>query len=223
MAHKRFVATPALTPALSPRRGRIIRRLSAPSRIQLVRAPFWSNCQNPVTVSAPPESPHPPKRSSLSPGERARVRASGTQISISKKHRTSNIEHRTSNAQRLPRVNSGCWMLDVECWMFPRCSPKRGRILRHGLSQRQPSVLRQFSPVNHPPAATGNSTPESSQRARSLSPLPGGEGQGEGERHPKLGLKFVRGMIVRGMKSQPKECCLPIPLTIIPLTKIPLP
>jgi len=80
-----FVATPALTPALSPRRGRITRRRSTPSRIQLVRAPFWSNRQNPGSVSATPESPHPPERSPLSPGERARVRASVTHTSAPKK------------------------------------------------------------------------------------------------------------------------------------------
>ena len=62
-------------------------------------------------------------------------------------------------------------------------SPRRGRILRRVLSQRQPPVLRQFSPANHPPAATDIATPELSQRVRLLSPLPGGEGQGEGERH----------------------------------------
>ena len=102
-------------------------------------------------------------------------------------------------------------------------SPRRGRILGRVMSQRQPSVLRQFSLSNHQPMAAGNSTSELSQRVRSLSPLPGGEGQGEGERHTKLGLKVVKGIIVRGMKSQPKEFWLPIPLTIIPLTKIPFP
>jgi hypothetical protein len=40
-----------------------------------------------------------------------------------------------------------------------RCPAKagRGRILRRVLSQRQPSVPRQLSPANHPPAATGYS------------------------------------------------------------------
>ena len=66
--------------------------------------------------------------------------------------------------------------------LTPALSPRRGRILRRVLRQRQPSVLRQFSPANHQPAATGNSTLELSQRVRRLSPLHGGEGQGEGER-----------------------------------------
>jgi len=146
-----------------------------------------------------------------------------------------------------------------------RC--RSGKILRRVLSHRQPSVLRQFSPASHPPAATGNSISESSQRARSLSPthepvakpllsrpaatlsspsegeeregrgvvgfmgtnrgfsravesLPGGEGQGEGERHTDLlsHNDVVRGMIVRGMETQSEEFSLRIPLTIIPLT-----
>lgn len=66
--------------------------------------------------------------------------------------------------------------------LTPTLSPRRGRILRRVLRQRQPSVLRQYSPAKHQPAATGNSTSKSSPRVRSLSPLPGGEGQGEGER-----------------------------------------
>jgi len=41
--------------------------------------------------------------------------------------------------------------------LTPARSPRRGRILRRVLSQRQPSVLRQFSPANHQSAATGNS------------------------------------------------------------------
>jgi hypothetical protein len=108
--------------------------------------------------------------------------------------------------------------------LTPALFPKRGRILRRGLSQRWPFVLRQFSPVNHPPAAIDNSTSEPSQRVRSLSPLPGGEGRGEGERHTNFTStnhpagNQVRGMIVRGMKTQPEEYCFPIPLTSIPLT-----
>ena len=41
--------------------------------------------------------------------------------------------------------------------LTPALSPRRGRILRRVLSQRQPSVPLQFSPANHPPAVTGNS------------------------------------------------------------------
>ena len=51
--------------------------------------------------------------------------------------------------------------------------PQERENLRRVLSQRQPSVLRQFSPANHQPAATGNPTSESSQRIRSLSLSPG--------------------------------------------------
>ena len=65
-------------------------------------------------------------------------------------------------------------------------SPRRGRILCRVLCHRQPSVLRAFFPANHQPAATGNSTSASFARVRSLFPLPGGEGQGEGERHTNL-------------------------------------
>jgi hypothetical protein len=104
--------------------------------------------------------------------------------------------------------------------LTPALSPRRGGILRRVLSQRQMSVLRQFSPANHPPAATGETTSESSQRVRLLSPLPGGEGQGEGERHTSLlsENEQVRGMIVRGMETKSEEFSFPIPLTIIPLT-----
>ena len=67
--------------------------------------------------------------------------------------------------------------------LTPALSTTNGRILPRVLSRPKPSVLRQFSPSNHPPTATGNSTSELSQRVRSHSPLPGGEGQGEGEHH----------------------------------------
>jgi len=111
--------------------------------------------------------------------------------------------------------------------LTPALSPRRGRILRRVLRQCQPSVLRQFFPANHQPAATGNPPSESSQRVRLLSPLPGGEGQGEGERHTNSVSKKrrargqVRGMIVRGIKTQPEEFRFPIPLTFIPLTYSP--
>jgi hypothetical protein len=90
----------------------------------------------------------------------------------------------------------------------------------HGYSCCSPSANRE---ARHLPTLTGNSTSESSQRVHSLSPLPGGEGQGEGERYTNFSPKFVRGMIVRGIKTQSEESGFPIPLTIIPLTQIPLP
>ena len=64
--------------------------------------------------------------------------------------------------------------------LIPALSPRRGRIPRRVLRQGLPSVLQQFSPANHRPAARGNSTSVSSQRVCSLSPLPAGD---EGERH----------------------------------------
>ena len=67
--------------------------------------------------------------------------------------------------------------------LAPALSHRRGRILRCVSSHRKPSVLRKFSPANHQPAATGNSTSKSSARVHLPFPLPGGEGQGEGERH----------------------------------------
>jgi len=103
--------------------------------------------------------------------------------------------------------------------LTPALSPRRGRILRRLLRQRQPSALRQFSPVNHPPAAPGHSTSDSSQRVHSLSPLPGGEGQGEGERHTNFvpAQNRGKGMIGKGIKSKPGEFSAPIPLPYIPL------
>jgi len=112
-----LVATPALTPALSPRRGRILRRV-------------WRNRQPSVRQSFSPEN-HPPAATalqllnqyrtlasdSLSSGERARVRAGVTPFSNSKEHRTSNIEHPTPDAP--VRAAIGCSPLDVGCWMFP--------------------------------------------------------------------------------------------------------
>jgi hypothetical protein len=59
-------ATLALTPALSPRRGRIVRRLSRIPAAGLARLPF--------------AKPKTPNSSPLSPGERAGVRASVTPI-----------------------------------------------------------------------------------------------------------------------------------------------
>jgi len=41
--------------------------------------------------------------------------------------------------------------------LTPAHSPRRGRILRCVWSLRRPSVLQNFSPANHPPAAIGNS------------------------------------------------------------------
>ena len=108
--------------------------------------------------------------------------------------------------------------------LTPALSPRRGRILRRVLIHRKPSVIRKFSPTNHQPAATGNATSESSERVRLLFPLPGGEGQGEGERHTNFPKKNqparnpVRGMIVRGIKTKLENFCVPIPVTIIPLT-----
>jgi hypothetical protein len=102
--------------------------------------------------------------------------------------------------------------------LTPALSPRRGRILCRGLSIRESHIIRLLYPANHQLTATGNSTSESSQRVRSLSPLPGGEGQGEGERHTNFSPKFVRGMMVRGIKTQPEAFCFNVPLTFIPLT-----
>ena len=73
--------------------------------------------------------------------------------------------------------------------LTPALSPRRGRILRRVLSHRKPSVIRKFYPANHQPAATNNSTSESFELVRLLFPLPGGEGQGEGERPPNFKSK----------------------------------
>ena len=109
--------------------------------------------------------------------------------------------------------------------LTPALSPRRGRILRRVLSNRAATVIRKFSLANHQPTATDHPTPESSERVRLLFPLPGGEGQGEGERYTNFvstnhrAGDLVRGMIVSGIKPGPKTFCSPIPLTIIPLTQ----
>ena len=64
----------------------------------------------------------------------------------------------------------------------PALPLESGRIFRRVLSHHRPSVVRTLSPTNRQPAATGNLISEFSRRVCSLSPLPGGEGQGEGER-----------------------------------------
>ena len=99
-----------------------------------------------------------------------------------------------------------------------RRTSRSGRILRRELNVRESHVLRPPFPANHQPAATGISTFKSRERTRFSPPLLGGEGRGESTHHTNLSLKFVRGMIVRGIKPQPKEFCFPIPLTNIPLT-----
>ena len=60
-------------------------------------------------------------------------------------------------------------------------SPRRGRNVRRVLSYRTSSVLRPLPSTNHQPAVTSNSTLKFSKPVRSLFPLPGGEGQGEGD------------------------------------------
>lgn len=72
-----LVATPTLTPALSPRRGRIARRRPAQSHVQLARTPLWSDNQKPEPASAPFEFQSAHKRHS--PEEKVRVRVSVTQ------------------------------------------------------------------------------------------------------------------------------------------------
>ncbi len=67
--------------------------------------------------------------------------------------------------------------------LTPALSPRRGGIVRRGLSHRNASVVRKFSPANHQLAATGHSTSELHERVHLPFPLPVGEGQGEGERH----------------------------------------
>lgn len=73
-----LVATPTLTPALSPRRGRIARRRPAQSHVQLARTPLWSDNQKPEPASATCESPHASQRRSLSPGVKMRENVTQT-------------------------------------------------------------------------------------------------------------------------------------------------
>jgi hypothetical protein len=56
-----------------------------------------------------------------------------------------------------------------------------------------------------------------------LFPLPGGEGQGEGERHTNFfpARNQGKGMNGKGIKTKSGEFCFPIPLPFIPLPCIP--
>ena len=107
--------------------------------------------------------------------------------------------------------------------LTPALSLRRGRILRRVLGIRAATVVRKFSPANHQPSATGNSTLEFSKRVRSLFPLPGGEGQGEGERHTNFftARNQGKGMNGKGIKTKSGEFCFPIPVPFIPLPCVP--
>jgi hypothetical protein len=104
--------------------------------------------------------------------------------------------NRTSAARRREHHHS---MLEVECWklnispaqrvsfvttsaLTPALSPGRGRIVRRLLSHRTSFSVRSFYPANNQPAAAAIAPSESFKRIHSSFPLPGGEGQGEGER-----------------------------------------
>jgi len=103
--------------------------------------------------------------------------------------------------------------------LTPALSPRRGGALRRVSSIRGPLVHRSFSPANRQPAATGNSTSEFSKRVRLLAPLPGEEGQGEGERHTNFipARNQSKGMFGKGIKTELEKIYSAIPLPYIPL------
>jgi hypothetical protein len=112
-----FIASPALTPAPSPRRGRIICRVLSNRKPSITR-PLLPRIYKPAATALRVSNHHRASNgSSLSPGERARVRASVTQISNPEKHPTSNTQQRTPDNP--PRATIGCWMFDVGRSMFP--------------------------------------------------------------------------------------------------------
>jgi hypothetical protein len=76
MNKTKFVVWPALTPALSPGRGRILRRVFNNRELSAIRALPSANYQPAVTAKLNVESPRMRDRCPLSPGERVRVRAS---------------------------------------------------------------------------------------------------------------------------------------------------
>jgi hypothetical protein len=118
-----FVSTSALTPALSPRRGRILRRVLSQRTSSVVHS--FCPANNPPAATGLQAQHHDRTSASdsLSSGERARVRAGVTPISNSPKHPTPNIQRRTFNGRPTSLVRR--WVLDVECWMFPHpvCAP----------------------------------------------------------------------------------------------------
>ena len=128
---------------------------------------------------------------------------------------------------------------------YSRCSPpancdtRRPSAATGNLISKSSQRVRLLSPPHEPRSSGRESAP--TERGGKFEPthvgcygsgvqsandsgksLPGGEGQGEGERDAKTrpARNSVRGMFVRGIKTKPKEFCFPIPLTIIPLTPL---
>jgi hypothetical protein len=81
-------------------------------------------------------------------------------------------------------------------------------VLRLGLSIREQRVFRPFCTANNQPAATGNTTQKLPQRVRLLSPLPGGEGQGEGERHTNFNSQKTSNTQHRTSNAQPRRAAI---------------